>query len=290
MFIPSTGLAIICMLISTVLIASMHTSVRGLSSELHPFVIVFFRNLFGLIAVAPLLLRAGISSLKTTQARLYVLRAVIGIAAMMSWFYALSKVPLTNATAISFSTTIFATLSAWLFLGEKMRLRRWAAIVVGLMGVLVVLQPDAGGFNRYSLLVLFSAAAWGTSISIAKKLSAVESVTSIVAWMSISLTLLSFPVALFYWQTPTLDQLFWLALIGTLATAGHLLMTQALKMADTSVVMSMDFARLVWTSILGAWFFNEVLDTWTAIGATIIFAAGWYIIFRETKLNLKPER
>lgn len=268
----------------------MHASVRGLSDELHPFVIVFFRNLFGLIAVAPLILRSGITSLKTDHTKLYVLRALIGITAMMSWFYALSLVPLTNATAISFSTTIFATLSAWLFLGEKMRIRRWAAIFVGLIGVLVVLQPDASGFNRYSLLVLFSAIAWGTSISIVKKLSAVESVTSIVAWMSISLTVLSLPPALYYWQTPTTDQLLWLALIGVLATGGHLLMTRALQMADTAVVMSMDFGRLVWTAILGAWFFSEILDAWTAVGAMIIFAAGWYIIFRETKLSAEQGR
>ncbi len=273
------------MLVSTMLIASMHTTVRGLSDDLHPFVIVFFRNLFGLFAVAPLILRAGVTSLKTDHTKLYVLRALIGITAMMSWFYALSLVPLTNATAISFSTTIFATLSAWLFLGEKMRLRRWAAIVIGLVGVIVVLQPDTGGFNRYSLLVIFSAAAWGTSISIVKRLSAVESVTSIVAWMSISLTILSLPPALYFWQTPTINQFWWLALIGVLATGGHLLMTQALQMADTAVVMSMDFTRLIWTAILGAWLFNEALNTWTAVGATIIFAAGWYIIFRETKLK-----
>ncbi|MBX2826179.1 MAG: DMT family transporter [Gammaproteobacteria bacterium] len=286
---PPTGIALLCMLLSTLLIASMHGSVRGLGGELHPFVIVFFRNLFGLIAVAPLILRAGVSSLKTDRPRLYIVRSAIGIVAMVLWFYALSLVPLTNATALSFSTTMFATLSAWLFLGEKMRGRRWAAIAVGLLGVLVVLRPDTTGFNRYALLILCSTMAWGVSISIAKSLSRTDSVTSIVGWMSISLTILSLPLALTVWQTPTGSQFLWLALIGALATAGHLLMTTALKMADTGVVMSVDFARLVWTALIGAWFFGEILDVWTAVGAALIFAAGLYIIFRESKLKI-PSR
>jgi len=286
--LPPTGIALACMLLSTLLIASMHGSVRGLSGELHPFVIVFFRNLFGLIAIVPLILRAGVTSLKTDRAGLYSLRAAIGIVAMVLWFYALSLVPLANATALSFSTTLFATLSAWLFLGEKMRIRRWAAIFIGVFGVLIVLRPDTAGFNRYSLLILCSAMAWGISISIVKSLSRTESVTSIVGWMSIAQTILSLPLVLIVWQTPTLHQFAWLALIGALATGGHLLMTQALKMADTAVVMSMDFARLVWTTLIGAWFFSELLDTWTAVGAVIIFAAGWYIIFRESKLKSQP--
>jgi len=282
---PTTGLALTYMLLATVLLALMHGVVRFVSADLHPFVIVFYRNVFGLIAIMPLLLRAGVSSLHTTHGWLYTLRAFVGILAMLCWFYALSKVPITNATALSFSTTIFASLSAWLFLKERMRIRRWAAIFVGIFGVLVVLRPDVDGFNRYALLVIFSSIAWGFSVTIVKKLAEVETVVSIVAWMGISMTFLSFFPALLYWQVPNGQQLLALCAIGVLATAGHLLMTRALQMADTAVVMSMDFSRLVWTAIIGSIFFAEILDRWTVVGAAIIFGAGLYIIVRESKLK-----
>lgn len=284
----TTTRAVIFMLGATVMLASMHGLVRLLSSDMHPFIIVFFRNLFGLVVVLPLLLKAGLSSLKTQHPKLHMIRAGVGVIAMLGWFYALSKVPIANATALSFSTTIFATVSAWLFLGEMLRWRRTAAIVVGLVGVYVVLRPSAEGFNVFSILVLLTSIAWGLSLTIVKHLSKTETPTSIVSWMGITLVALSIWPALMVWQTPTIEQLLWLFLIGALATAGHLLMTTSIQMADTSIVMSVDFARLIWTALIGAYFFNEVLDVWTFVGASIIFLAGWYIVFRESRMTDKP--
>lgn len=284
----TTTRAVLFMLGATVMLASMHGLVRLLSSDLHPFIIVFFRNLFGLITVLPLLLKAGLGSLKTQHPRLHMIRAGVGIVAMLGWFYALSKVPIANATALSFSTTIFATVCAWLFLGEVLRWRRTAAIFLGLVGVFVVLRPAAEGFNAFAILVLLTSIAWGLSLTIVKHLSKTETTTSIVSWMGITLVVLSIWPALFVWQTPTLEQFLWLFLVGALATAGHLLMTSAIKMADTSIVMSVDFARLVWTALIGAYFFNEVLDIWTFVGASIIFLAGWYIVFRESRISNDP--
>lgn len=281
----ATERGLLFMLLATLLLASMHSLVRYLGSDLHPFVIVFFRNLFGMLAISPLLFRGGMSSLATHQVGLQLVRAIIGLSAMLSWFYALSKVPIANATALSFSTTIFATLCAWIFLKERMRLRRWAAIFAGLIGVYVVLRPDASGFNAFALLVILSSIAWGSSVTVVKVLSRTDSVTSIVGWMSISLTLLSFPLALLHWQTPTGSQFLILTMIGLLGTAGHLCMTSALKMADTAHIMSVDFLRLVWVSIIGVVWFQEMIDVWTVVGAIIIFTAGWYIIFRESRLK-----
>ena len=285
----TTSRAVMLMLGATLMLASMHGLVRQLSSDMHPFMIVFFRNLFGLVAVLPLLLQAGLGSLKTQNPRLHMLRAGVGVIAMLGWFYALSKVPIANATALSFSTTIFATVSAWLFLAERLRWRRSAAIVVGLVGVFVVLRPSAEGFNIYALLVLFTSIAWGISLTIVKHLSKTETPTSIVSWMGITLVILSFWPALAVWHTPTMEQLLWLFLVGALATAGHLLMTTSIQMADTSLVMSVDFTRLIWTALIGAYFFNEILDVWTFVGASIIFLAGWYIVFRESRMDEIPD-
>ena len=275
--------ALLFMLVSTVLLSSMHGLVRLLSADLHPFVIVFFRNLFGLLAVWPLIMKAGVSSLKSDQGKVYLFRSFVGITAMLSWFFALSKVAISNATALSFSTSIFASIIAWLFLGEVMRLRRWIAIFIGLAGVLVVLRPTVDGFNVYSLLVLLSAVSWGASIAMAKHLSKRDSATTIVGWMSISLTLLSLGPALIYWRMPDGFELAILAVIGILATCGHLLLTKSVQMADTAVVMSIDFSRIIWAALIGILFFGDRLDRWTVVGAAIIFTAGWYIIFRESR-------
>ena len=273
------------MLLSTLLLAIMHALVRLLGNDLHPFIIVFFRNLFGLIAILPLLIKGGKQSLATNNPKLHLIRALVGTAAMASWFFALTRVPIANATALSFSTAIFATVCAWFFLNETVRLRRCIAIGVGFAGVFVAMQPDATGFNNYSLLVLLSAITWGASVSIVKLLTRTESVTCIVGWMAILLTIITFIPAILVWQTPELTQMALLMVIGALATAGHLLMTRALQLADTALVMSVDFSRLIWTSILGVWWFGETLTGYTFIGAAIIFGAGLYIVFRESRMS-----
>jgi len=273
------------MLLSTLLLAIMHALVRLLGNDLHPFIIVFFRNLFGLIAILPLLIKGGKQSLATNNPKLHLIRALVGTAAMASWFFALTRVPIANATALSFSTAIFATVCAWFFLNETVRLRRGIAIGVGFAGVFVAMQPDATGFNNYSLLVLLSAITWGASVSIVKLLTRTESVTCIVGWMAILLTIITFIPAILVWQTPELTQMALLMVIGALATAGHLLMTRALQLADTALVMSVDFSRLIWTSILGVWWFGETLTGYTFIGAAIIFGAGLYIVFRESRMS-----
>lgn len=285
-----TRTALQFMALSAFALAAMHTLVRYLSADLHPFVIVFFRNFFGLVAVLPLILKGGVASMAVSRPWLMAIRLLTGIFAMLSWFYALSKVPIANATALSFSATIFATLSAWLFLGERMRLRRWAAIFVGLIGVLIVLRPGVGGYNAFGLLVLASTVSWGIGVTLVKKLSQTDSITSVVAWMSIGLTVLSVPIAWWFWQPPTLTQYALLFAVGSLGTIGHLCMTRALKMADTGPIMSIDFTRLIWTTAFGAALFGDVLDTWTMVGAVVIFSSGLYIIFRESHLEREAGR
>ncbi len=283
-------LAIILMVVSTLMLATMHVLVRllgdaSMGNQIHPFVIVFFRNLFGAIAIVPLIKYHGLGLFRTNHLGLHALRAPIGIIAILTFFYALTKVPVANVTALSFSTTLFATLSAAILIKEPIRLRRSIAIAIGLVGVFVVLRPSASGFNIYSLLVLVAAIGWGLSVTLVKKLTEFDSSITIVAIMSFSLTALSLPPALLYWQTPSLSQLGLLFVLGCLASGGHLLLTEALKRADVAIVMSLDFLRLVWTSILGAWLFSEYLDAFTLYGAIIIFASGWYILRRESLLQ-----
>ena len=273
------------MLVSTAVLASMHAVVRHVSADMHPFEIAFFRNIFGLIAVLPMLLGIGWSGLRSRQPKLQVLRGVTGIVAMLCWFYSLSVVPIATATALSFTAAVFASLGAFLLLGERMRLRRWTAVVISFVGVLIILRPGTEGFDIQALFVLASAVMWGTNVVIVKQLSRTDSTVSIVAWMSISLTILSIPPAVAVWTWPGPDQLFWLAIIGLLGTIGHLTMIRGLRQAETTAVMSVDFSRLLWATLFGSLFFADPIDALTWLGGGIIFAGGLYIIYRESRVK-----
>lgn len=201
---------------------------------------------------------------------------------MLTWFYGLATVPTAEATALSFTAAIFSALAAFVFLREKMRLRRWLAILGGFIGVLVVLQPNSENFNPNMLFILISCIFWGLSVTIVKFLTRTDSSTSIVAWMAILLTTMSFPPALLYWQWPATTDLLLLGAMGVLGTMGHLWMAKALSLADTTAVMSIDFMRLIWAALIGFFFFGDVFQINTWVGAVIIFASGLYIIFRES--------
>jgi drug/metabolite transporter (DMT)-like permease len=279
---------IVLMLVSTVGFAAMHGAVRHLSTELHPFEIAFFRNIFGLLALAPWFLRYGVTPLRTRRLPLHGLRAGLNIVAMLAFFYALSITSLARVTSLSFTAPLFATLLAMLVLGEVVRLRRWVAMLCGFVGTLVILRPGFTEIDQGSLLVLLSAAAWASALTVIKVLSRTDSSVTITCYMVVLMAPISLVPALWVWQWPTGQQLLWLVAIGVVGTLGQLVMTQALKEAETSVVMPFDFFKMIWASLLGFIFFAEVPTLFTWIGAGIIFASTSYIAYREHKVTRAP--
>lgn len=277
------------MLAATAVLTCMHATVRHVSDGMHSFEIVFFRNLFGLVAILPLALRAGIGNLKSRQPGLQLLRSAFGLVAMFTWFYALSVVPIAQATALSFTSVIFGSIGAALLLGERMRLRRWSAVLAGFAGTLVILRPGFGDVDPAALIVVLSSICWAGALLTVKRLSATDSVVCIVTWNSILLTVLSLPVAIPVWVTPSTEQLLWLSLIGLLATLGHLAMTGAFKASDATVVFPVDYTRLLWATVIGYLAFGEIPDIWTWIGGTIIFTSTTYISYREATLRRARE-
>ena len=280
---PSTFKALLFMVAATAALSSMHGLIRHLSVSVDVYTITFMRNLFGLLAVLPLVLRNGTGSLRTKNLPLHLLRGVSGILAMVLWFTALARVEIATATALSFSAAIFGTIAAVLILRERVRARRIVAITVGFIGVIIVLRPAGSSFNPSALLVLVSSLFWGFNLVIVKTLANTERTASIVAWSGITLTVLSLPLFIVFGETPSGNELLQLVLVGALGTLGHLCMTTALSMADATAVMSLDFLRLLWTVIIGVVFFAEYIDAMTLLGAVVIFASSLYIIFREAR-------
>ncbi|MBO68927.1 MAG: RNA polymerase subunit sigma-54 [Acidiferrobacteraceae bacterium] len=264
---------------------AMHTVVRYLSADIHPFELVFFRSLFGLLALSPLFFQYGVNSFRTSQPRLQALRGLTGICATLAWFFGLSVVSLAEATALSFTNAIFGSVIAAVFLREHFSGRRVAAVLVGLIGVLIILRPGLSDWNSGTLIVLFSAMCWGASIVIIKQLSRTDTSVSIVAWFGIQLTLFSLPFAVLVWTWPSTVDYVWLGLMGILGTLGHLAMVRALRLMDAAAAFPLDFTRLIWAGLFGFIFFFEFPDLWTWIGAAIIITSTIIFLRREFDIN-----
>ena len=277
----SNVLGLMWMLVSGILMSGMHASIRHVSAELHPFEIAFFRLLFGLLPLLPWFFKLGWAPLRTSRLGLLTLRGAINVVCMLAFFYALSITPLVEVTALVFTAPIFATIGAMVVFGERVGLRRWAAIGVGFFGVMVVLRPGFQEIGQGQMLALFAAVGWSGCMFIIKSLGRTETSLTITVYMSLVMAPLSLIPALWVWQWPGQEQLLWLVAIGVLGGAGQLAMAEALKVGETHVFMPMDFTRLIWISVIAYVAFAEVPGLYTWIGGAIIFSATAFIAWRE---------
>ena len=275
------------MLAATVCFSAMHGAIRHITigGDLHPFEAAFFRNLFGLVVLLPWFARVGLGPLRTERLKLHALRGLIQVVAMLAFFMALSLAPLAEVSALSFTAPLFASLGAILLLRERMRLRRWTALIAGFAGALVIVRPGFAAIHAGLLLTIFASALWASALLVIKVLARTDSAVTITAYMGLFLTPLSLVPALLVWQWPSGEQLAWLAAIGALGSFGHLAMAQAFREADATAVLPFDFTRLIWATIIGYFAFAESPDLWTWVGGSIIFASTTYIAFREAKLK-----
>jgi drug/metabolite transporter (DMT)-like permease len=276
--------AVLMMVAAAVLFGVMAIVIRLASQQLHPFQIAFFRNLFGLLFALPLLLRHGPGLLRTDKLSLYFLRCSIGIVSMLAGFWAIVNLPLAQAISLSYSTPLFVTIGAVLVLGEVVRARRWTAVFIGFVGVMIIVRPGAETFTGASLVALL-AAAMSASVAISIKfLSRTENPDAIVIYTTGIWVPLSLLPALFVWQMPHGITWLWIVLAGLLGTSGHFFWTRGLRMGDASLLTPISFVQLPVVVVGGYLLFGEVISWWTAAGASIIFASNAYIAYREAQL------
>lgn len=282
---PSTLRGMIFMLMAGFCGTVMAATVRNLTSELHPFEIAFFRALFGCVFLSPLVLRQGLGLLKSRCMGLQAFRGCLQGAATILFFTALSLAPLAKIAALNFSSPLFATVLAIVFLGEAVRLRRMTALAVGFAGTLVIVRPGFGGLDLGSVLILINAATLAiTTIMIKVLLRSDTSVTTTVYGFLCTLPIAAV-ATLFVWQMPSWTDLAWLVVIGVFGGFTHLFFAKALNDADVTAVLPMGFAKLIWASVIGYLVFAEEPDAWTWLGGAMIFSATTYIAFRERRLK-----
>ena len=281
-FFTPPVLAVFFMIFSGFFATTMHCLIRFATEDHHPFEVAFFRTIFVLIIFLPLVARNGISSLKSNNIKLQTFRAIVGSVAMLCMFYGLSITELAKATALMFTVPIFATILAILFLKEIVGIRRWLAMIVGFTGAVIVLRPGVElGFGP--LLILCASLMWSSSMLMAKTLTKTDSISSITFWQAAGLIPATFILAVPVWQWPNLSQLFMFLMIAIAGTLVHWFLNEALKRAEISALLPLDYLRLIWSVSMGFIFFNELPHAGLWFGAALILGASTYIGIRQTQ-------
>lgn len=285
--VPASGpiAGIVWMTISMALFAGLAVFARAaMNAGMHPFQVVFLRNVLATLMLSPLLLWRGSSLVKSRQLPLYGLRVAVSLLSMLAWFYALSEISIGEVTAISFLAPVFGTLGAIFLLGEKVRLRRWTAIMVGFVGAMIILRPGMAPLGVGQACALFNAMSIGIVAIMIKQLTAGDDPDKIVFLTNLMLTPLSLVPALLVWTWPSLDAVIPVLGLGLTAVLGHVALVRGYAATDASLAMTFEFSRLPFAVAIAYLAFGETIDMWTWVGAAVIFAASVYIVRREAQL------
>ncbi|GGK02482.1 membrane protein [Luteimonas terricola] len=277
--------AALLMLGSTSFFAAMAVTIRLASADLSTYQIAFFRNFFGLLFLLPFLFRGSWRLPRTKQLPRYVLRCAIGVGSMLCGFWALGNLPMAQAVSLSYAAPLFATVAAVFILGETVRLRRWSAVVIGLVGVLVIVRPGSTDFSLGTLVALSGALLSALVAIQIKQLSRVDAADTIVFYTYVFWVPMSLVPALFAWEWPQGITWLWLLLLGAFGTGGQLLWTRALKIGEVSALQPISFVQLPLVALAAWLLFGEEPTRWTLLGAGIILVANAYIAHREVQLG-----
>ena len=283
--LPSENKAIIYTLVSIFFFSFMGVFVKKSSENIHIFEVIFFRNLLACFIIIPLMYNSGLASFKMNRPGLFVWRAIFVSIGMFAGFSALTLIPLAQATAISFTTPIFVTISAFFLFGEVVKFRRIGAILVGFIGMLIIVQPGVGSISFGVILAFTGAFFHSINLLIVKKLTAHETANAIVVWMVIMLVPISFVPAIFVWEWPSAITWLYLWCLAICGTVGHSFFTRAYSLAEITSLQPFQFMKLPMIAFLAWIIFSELPEYWTWLGGMIIFSSTVYITRREAKIN-----
>lgn len=271
------------MVLTGALFVGFNASVKVFGQGMPAAQSAFIRFAVGLIFVAPVLPGIFRGGLPPGLMPLFVLRGGLHIVGVVLWFYAMTRIPIAEVTAINFLNPIAATLGAVLFLREPLSLPRALAVLVALCGALVILRPGMRGLDTGHLAQVASSVLVGLSYLVARRLAQKVPAEVVVAMMTLTVAIGLFPFALAVWVPVGPGQVAGLALSALFATAGHYTMTRAFAVAPMAVTQPVTFLQLIWASLLGVALFHEPLDPMVLLGGAIIIAAISFITWRETR-------
>lgn len=285
--------------LSALLFALMSALVRQLGDVAPVGQMVFFRSA---CAIPPVLLIYALrgelmSTLYTSRPFGQLGRGMMSVGGMFSNFASLTRLPLADATAITFASPLITVALAAVILKEKVRVFRWTAVAIGFVGVIVMLIPhlDVGHYAAIgtatatagAAFALFSAFCNAGTVIQTRRLTQSETTSSIVFYFSLVTALAGALTLPFAWHTPTLSELLKLMSLGLLGGIAHIFLTESYRHAPASVIAPFDYSALLWALVLGYWFFGELPSALVYLGAAIVAGAGLFVIFRERSLELQ---
>ena len=272
------------MFLSTFAFTAMVGFVREVSASFNIFEIAFWRASFGLAIMIPWLVRVRLGRLRTTRAGMHLTRNVVHFIGIVTWFYVVARINLSVGIALQFTVPLFTIAMAALLLKERVDAARWTATAIGFAGVLVITRPDTGAFDALAAITLVSAAFYACSNIATKAIGHADSSEVVVFYMH----LMHLPMALIGALVLGMSMPGWadlpaLAGVAVSATLAHYLLAQALRTADASAIMPVDFLRLPWVAALAFVLYGETPTAGAWIGGAVIFGAAYYILRREAR-------
>jgi drug/metabolite transporter (DMT)-like permease len=274
---------VLWMLCAVLSFAMMAVAVRELLRHTGILEILALRTLVTLLLVSTIITRRGFAPLRTRRFPVHAARAVIHLAGQFCWMYAIGALTLATVFAIEFTMPVWTAILAALFLGERLNRGRVAQLALGLIGVAIILRPGLGVFHPAALVMVLGSMFYAGNMTFTKHLSATDSALGLTFWMSVVQMPITMVAALPNWVTPALADLPWILAIGTGSFAAHYSMTRAMKLADATLVVSIDFIRLPLIAVVGALFYAEPFDPMVIVGAAVIFAGTYYSLSRERR-------
>ncbi|MDB4074123.1 DMT family transporter [bacterium] len=262
--------------------------VKHMGSRVPPAEAAFLRYLLGLVFLLPMLKDLREANLTPRQWKLFGMRGMFHAGAVILWFYAMTRIPIAEVTAMNYLSPVYVTIGAAIFLGEKLAMRRIVAILIALFGAAIILRPGFREVSSGHLAMLVTAIVFAGSYLTAKIMAGEVKPTVVVAMLSIFVPIGLAPFAIAVWVTPSLNDLMLLFCVASFATAGHYTMTLAFAAAPVTVTQPITFLQLVWAVLLGAIVFGEPVDIWVVFGGVVILASVTFITWREAVMKRSP--
>lgn len=269
---------------------------RELTASLATLEILFWRSLLGFMLIAGLLIKVGGLASVPMKPRIlgwHLLRNSAHFSGQCAWLIAIAALPLAEVFALEFTTPLWAALLATLFMGESLNRGRWISLLLGLVGVLIILRPGAEVINPASLIMLAGAVGFGISVIATRRLTQLlqgnrHSFLVILFYMTAMQGLFAFVPIVSELRVPDTADWLWLVIAAITALAAHYCLSRALSLADSAVVMPMDYLRLPLIMVLAWWIYGETVSVFLIIGAALIIggnAAGLYLETRRLKVS-----
>ncbi len=276
--ISPAGRAMFWAAVSGLLFSLLNTTMRAMTLQLSSFQVQFLRYGFGLLVLLPIVYKTGVAAYRPNGLTGQLWRGVVHTVGLTLWFAALPHMSMADSTAIGFTTPIFIMFGAVLMLGEKMVWARWLAAAIGFAGMLVVMGPKLSGTGGWWMLVMFAASpVFAGSFLITKFLTRRDSPAVIVFWQSLTVTVLTLPLALLNWTALSAWQVCVFVFAGVLGSAGHWCLTNSYSLADISSTQSLKFLDLVWASLLGFMVFGDIPTSASLLGGVMVCGATVWI-------------